>query len=807
MKSIWFVPLALCLFGTASMTACSGNSNGNYEATIRYTEHGVPHVLANDWGSLGFGQGYSATEDRGCIVADQVLKVRGERASFLGRGEGDEHLNSDFGYRSLALVEKAERDLPELPENEAALVRGYAAGYNYFLAQNGAEEFPGWCAGEPWVRPISAVDYLAYVYDGALMASGATLAAFIGAAQPPGSSNAVPTTASFEAALTDLTVHASNGWAFGSDRTESGGGMVLTNPQFGWHGATQFRENHLTIPGTLDVYGASFGGFPAIQVGFNEHIAWTHTVSDGNRFVVYDLDLSSGDPTHYRYDDETREMTSKAFTVDVLSAGGTMESFTRTLYSTHYGPVIEIPTFGEWTNARALTYRDANADNDEVLRQFLGMDMAQSMDEFQQVYAEASGIPWVNTMAASADGRAWYADGSATPNLSDEALGTWLDELATNPIIELFFDFGVVLLDGSDSTFEWIDHPDARDPGLVPFSEQPKLERRDVVSNANQSHWIANSSAPLEGYTPLMGFERTRLGLRPRIVAAMAEDDSSSGPGGEDGRLSLEELQAMYMNNRSILAELLRDDVVDRCTGQGPVDVDGESIAIDEACAVLRDWDTRYDLDSVGAILWRQLWSETTGTGVLWKEPFDPSDPLGTPRGLADAPTDEPDPVLTNLAAAIVLLEQAGFAVDTPLRDAQFTMKGDERIPMHGGIFVDGVANIGATVIDFADSLEPVEMEETLDPYTDLTTAGYYADRGPAIVMAIELTEDGPRARSIAAYSQSKDPDSPFFADQTRLYSEEGFKTVRFTEEDIRNDPEYRELTLEAPREPAEGGP
>lgn len=65
--------------------------------------------------------------------------MRGERASFLGRGENDEHINSDFGYRSLALVEAAERDLPNLEEMEAELVRGYAAGYNYFLAQNGAD--------------------------------------------------------------------------------------------------------------------------------------------------------------------------------------------------------------------------------------------------------------------------------------------------------------------------------------------------------------------------------------------------------------------------------------------------------------------------------------------------------------------------------------------------------------------------------------------------------------------------------------------------------------------------------------------
>jgi acyl-homoserine-lactone acylase len=782
----------------ALAASCSSDSqSATYEATIRYTAYGVPHILADGWANLGFGQGYSATQDRGCIVADQVLKVRGERARFLGRGESDEYLNSDFGYRALGLLEVAERDFSNLPQRQQDLLTGYVAGYNQFLAENGSEGFPGWCAGEEWVRPITPIDYYAYVRDGAMMASGATLAHFIGAAQPPGGTAAVtPSVSDFQVALTELTVHASNGWALGSERTESGRGMVLTNPQFGWHGATQFRENHLTIPGEVDVYGASFGGFPGIQVGFNRNVAWTHTVSEGFRFTVYGLELVPGDPTRYKYDGEERAMTSSDFSVQVRQSDGSLQEVQRTLYFSHYGPMLVVPTFGEWSNSWALTYRDANSDNDEVLTQFLSMNLATSMDEFQQIYDEVSGIPWVNTMAASADGRAWYADGSATPNLSDEALALWQERAQEDVITQLFFDFGVVLLDGSDSRFEWMDEEGARDPGVIPPSKQPKLERRDVVSNANQSHWITNSAAPLEGFSPLMGAERQELHLRARLVAMLVENDSPDGPSGPDGLFSMQELQQVYMVNRGLLGELLLDETVARCQGADVVMIGEQSVDISEACTVLSNWDLLYNLDSVGAVLWRQVWSPNSGTGYQWKVPFDVDDPLGTPRGLEDAPAEGPDPVLQNIAAAVLTLQEAGFDIDVALGDAQFTNKGQLRIPMHGGISLEGVANIAAPVIDFADSLEPIEMAEIIDPDTGLTTAGYYADRGPAIVMAIEFTDDGPRATSIAAYSQSKDPSSPHFADQTELYSMKQFKTVRFTEEEIMSDPELEVVVV-----------
>ena len=36
---------------------------GTYEADIRFTTHGVAHIRAADWGSLGYGQGWACARD------------------------------------------------------------------------------------------------------------------------------------------------------------------------------------------------------------------------------------------------------------------------------------------------------------------------------------------------------------------------------------------------------------------------------------------------------------------------------------------------------------------------------------------------------------------------------------------------------------------------------------------------------------------------------------------------------------------------------------------------------------------------
>ena len=179
---------------------------------------------------------------------------------------------------------------------------------------------------------------------------------------------------------------ASNGWALGADRSTTGGGLLLANPHFPWEGELRFWENHLTIPGELNVYGVGLTGLPGVQIGFNDAVAWTHTVSAGHRFTLYRYDLDPTDPTTYIVDGEPQPMIASEYTIDVLGADGTTTTtLTRTLYSTHHGPVVDVAPLG-WTADQAIAIRDGNIEITSVLEQYLGMDAATSMDEFQAVH-------------------------------------------------------------------------------------------------------------------------------------------------------------------------------------------------------------------------------------------------------------------------------------------------------------------------------------------------------------------------------------------------------------------------------------
>ena len=62
--------------------------------------------------------------------------------------------------------------------------------------------------------------------------------------------------------------------------------MVLGNPHFPWDGSERFFESQLTIPGKVNVSGASLFGVPVDQlIGHTDNLAWSHTVSTAYRFT------------------------------------------------------------------------------------------------------------------------------------------------------------------------------------------------------------------------------------------------------------------------------------------------------------------------------------------------------------------------------------------------------------------------------------------------------------------------------------------------------------------------------------------
>ena len=463
----------------ASPAPGSSVADGTYRATIRRTTDGVPHVVAADWGSLSFGQGYASAEDRSCDLADQVVKIKGERAKWLGPGDKDANINSDFSWKALGIYDRATQEYPTKSAEIRQLVDAFAAGWDAYLAKVGSDGIAGWCRGADWVQPVTGLDVYVYARSITLQASSGQVLNYIATAQPPaaaatnasvslGSPPAAP--AALPAALSAVDASAvpgSNGWAIGTDRSESGGGMLLANPHFPWEQELRFWEVQLTIPGQTDIYGVQLSGLPGIGIGFTDSFVWTHTVSAGNRFTAYTLNLVPGSPTSYTYDGAPRQMTSRQIPIEVEQPDGTTTTTTRTAWSSHYGPILNFPGVG-WTDATTITYRDANIDNTTFLDQYLAMDQAKSLDEFIAAHQRYQGVPLFNTIATSSDGRAWYADTSATPDLSPAAIEAYKASLTTNPIASVAADSGAVVLDGSTSLNEWVDEPGARAPASCP---------------------------------------------------------------------------------------------------------------------------------------------------------------------------------------------------------------------------------------------------------------------------------------------------------------------------------------------------
>lgn len=787
---------------------------GPYEVEVRFTAFGVPHIRGESEGSLGFGLGYVAAKDHICVIADQIVKTRSERARYFGPGPNDVHIDEDFGWLHLGVRRDAEQTFLDLPQSGQDRIIGYAAGYNAYLDEVGLDGLPPDCRGAAWVKPITHIDLFAYYYSLGLWGSAYNFVDLVGQAQPPstdGQGEPVPALPPPDLAVLEPVEKlpmGSNGWAIGADESETSGGALLSNTHFPMFGERQWHEFHLTLPGELDVYGVGLVGLPLVAMGFNEHIAWTHTVSNTPRFIPYLLTLQPGRATSYEVDGEYVPMTSHTYRIEVAQSEGSVESVERTLYATRYGPIWNAPVIG-W-GIQAMTFRDVNARNSGMLQTFEGMGRATDLETFEAAHREHQGIPWVHTLATGREGKALYMDSAATPHISDQTWDAYQAYFDRNFFVRQFADFGVTVFDGSDTAFDWIEDERAARPGLIPHDDTPRVLRDDYVMNANDNYWLVNGREPLVGYpriympTHVVPSARTRM--NHHYLLGLGDDPIQGG----DGQWSLDELEQAAYSMRSIGAELLLDGIVERCTGAPPITVrfGGEDIEVDlePACDVLAAWDGQARTDSVGAHVWRELLgsgpivpNDLIRQGPLFDVPFDPESPLDTPRDLTPAPEEGDDPIHRALALATLRVQAAGFQLVDPLGDVQVRKKGGTAHGTPGGLYGEGYIGI-ATWSGRAGNttLLPIPTRGTVvNSLTGLTDEGYVITNGNSFIMAVQFDDEGPQARAVLVYSQSEDPDSPHFDDQAReLDAENRMRAVLFRDEDIQADPELSVLQL-----------
>jgi acyl-homoserine-lactone acylase len=521
--------------------------------------------------------------------------------------------------------------------------------------------------------------------------------------------------------------------------------MLLANPHFPWSGENRFHQVQLTLPGKLDVTGATLPGIPMVAIGHTDRIAWSHTVSTAVTSTVQRLTLAPGDPTGYVVDGRTHALLEDPVTVTVRQDDGSLVRRTQTVYSTPDGPVVEFAGLLPWDTTQAFQLRSANADNLRVADQWLAMARARDVRELRDVQARSLASPWVNTTAADNTGTAYYGDLQAVPHVTDEQLAQC--KLA---------DFnGMPVLDGSRSACAWGSDPDAVRPGLFGPSRLPAQFRTDFTSNMNDSPWLSNPAAPLVGYPRMVGNAGTARSARTRLGLDMIETRRQGTDGLGAPGFTLPTLQATMLADRDYTAEQGRAGLVALCRANPTLTAtSNEQVDVRAACDALAAWNGRGDLDARGAVLWRAY----VELGPFpWKIPFDPADPARTPRGF-----DPANPVAgPRLADAVLALAAKGLPPGVRLGDVQ-KYAG---LGVHGCTGPEGCFNV-------------ISVPVTRGPIQDVP-------HGSSFIMTVELTRSGPHARTLLTYGQSVNAASPHHTDQLRLYNAKRWVTDRFTEKEI----------------------
>jgi acyl-homoserine-lactone acylase len=395
--------------------------------------------------------------------------------------------------------------------------------------------------------------------------------------------------------------------------------------------------------------------------------------------------------------------------------------------------------------------------------EWLAMGRSENLAQLRAAQDTYQGLPWTYTLAADTGGTVYFADASVAPHVTAA-----LEQRCQ--VGQLPGDVPTPILDGSTSACGWGSDPDAIEPGIFGPGNYPRLTRADYVANSNNSPRLANPAAPLTGYQPTYD-PRIQLELRPRLSLNMISERLAGADGYGPPGFTLTSLQETMLGQRNYGADLARDAVVAMCRAHPVLTAtDGSQVDVRAACSVLDAWNGRANVNSRGEVLWQQAYGGLNYTPGWWRVPFDPAQPLTTPR---DLNTDDPA-VQHALADAVEYFQAHNVPLDIPLGAVQH----------YAGISLPGCTE-GEGCFDRVEGAAPPGSAAAAD-----------ASNGSSFIMATELTPDGPRTRTILTYSESANPSSPHYSDQTALFSRGRWVTERFTEAEINADPQLQTTTL-----------
>jgi acyl-homoserine-lactone acylase len=706
----------------ALVMACSTPDDPGEEATVYRDVWGVPHIYAATAEAGLYASGWAMAEDRLSQLLENYLFGLGEYSAAFGAGEDDRWVRSDLESRMWDHYGAAQRHYeqklnPELRRHLAAFV----AGINAYLDSH-PDEVPEWWGDRDVDVHMPVAFSRQFIWGWP-------------AGQARSDLRAIGVEPSF-----DVDVRASNQIALAPGQTTFGAAALIIDPHLSWLGRQRYWEVRLHA-GDIHISGFATAGFPYVNLGHNEHVAWAHTTGGPDTADVYELKLDPDDASRYRYDDDWRQLTSRSVELRVKGESAPREV---SFWYSHHGPIVARQGDTAWAAALAYEEEIGYLESkywfmiaDDYRGAIKALDVLQIMPQ--------------NVMVADTAGNTYYQRTGRVP-IRPEGYD-W-----TRPV------------DGSTSASEWL--------GVHPASELMSLvnPERGYMQNCNTGPDTMLVGSPLtpDRY-PAYLYNQPELYNHQRSASAVALLEAKHGSGQRWSEEQIVELaldRSVYQFERWV-AELERAEAANRSEASG-----------DHAAVVerIRRWNGRAEPDSPGALAyfrWREALRAAVGAERMREMAERVDDYLELIREAEPRPGLREDELPLLVAAvddAVEALHAGPGGFDAVFGDlfrvGRLDADDDVSWPVGGGsLGAEGMATLRS--VGFSA------------PRPDGTRWG---DRGQTSTEVVILS-DPIRSYTQAPIGQSDRPDSPHYRDQAeKLFSPGRMRPAWFAREDLMAD-------------------
>ncbi len=461
---------------------------------VVFDDLSIPHVFSQNDHDAYFAQGYLTARDRLWQMEFQTHAAAGRLSELVG----DKALELDRYNRRLGMGYGAEQAMKGVMSNPRTreMVEAYSAGVNAYISQLKPANYPleykllGY-APEPW-QPIKCALFLKYMsgvlalgaddlnMSNVLEKYGPTVTADLFPDYPaiedpiipvgtkwnfkplplPAASAKSPAAGRDPVALSwprhDPEI-GSNNWAVGPQKSATGYPMLANDPHLTLSLPSIWYQIQLVSP-TMNVYGASMPGAPAVLSGFTKEIAWGVTNVGADVLDFYQIKFKDNSRREYWHNNRWRPVRQRIETIKVKGKPDVID----TVLYTHHGPVMYTKGQKPYADNVPIGYAArwiAHESSNDFLCWYL-LNRAKNYNEYLNALAYYS-APAQNFVFADVNKDIAIAPSGRFPLKRK--------------------DQGKFLLDGTNPADDW--------QGWIPADQNPRVKNpeRGFVSSANQS--------------------------------------------------------------------------------------------------------------------------------------------------------------------------------------------------------------------------------------------------------------------------------------------------------------------------------